>query len=240
MQREHGVLLDVNTGNCEIHLIRCSPFGGRKTLGISDSDMWNKQVIISSVLCSFRLILELLDKGEVLHTPDETMMLDQNSRMHIYYISYSRGRVGELKEVRGKLVKQHRADFSRADRPQAAPPADAQPNSEEARHGAQHYAHHKSRVDQSARQSQKQQQPQGGSSGTASAQADDIKQNAAARGLLDLAAAAVSGRPSGRPSGQGIAKSTQIVSSPFQAAKGAKVSVKPPERPQLPQARASR
>lgn len=115
VQREHGVLLAVNTGNCEIHLIRCSPYEGHQTPGISDSDMWNKQFTISSVLCSFRLILELLDKGEVSHTPDETVMLDQNSRMYIYYINYSKGRIGDLKQIRSKLVKQHRAGFSGAD-----------------------------------------------------------------------------------------------------------------------------
>ena len=238
VQREEAILLGVNTRDCEIHLIRCSPYEGVKTPGVIDRDMWNKQFTIGSVLASFRLILELLAKGEVLYTPDETVTLNNNSNVYIYYINYSMGRIDELKKVRSELIDQHRGGFSGANHPQPAPQAHAQPNPEEARHGAARHAHHaraQSRVDHGARQSQQQQQPQGGFSGIAFASAEDGRQQGAASDVLNPAAAAVSGGPSG-----------QEIVKPLPAAKGAKVPVRPPKPPkpakvtQAPQASAAR
>ena len=81
VSRENTVLLEVNTGDCQIHLIRCSPYEGRKTTG---SEFWNKQYTVSSVLSSFRLILDILDHSSTM-APDEIVTLNHNSKIHLLH-----------------------------------------------------------------------------------------------------------------------------------------------------------
>ena len=194
VQRESSILLDVNTGNCKIHRIRCSPYDGRKA---PPNNVQNKQSTVSSVLCSFRLILEILDKGEVSHVPHETVTLDQNSKMYIYYMNYSRTRINTLKQLRSDLAKQHLGGSNHTDHPQAAPHADARSTPEGAQHGAGPHARDQaaqSRVDESATKSRQQQRPQGGPSGTAFAQAGTTRQKTAEKHVPDPLAAAADPR----------------------------------------------
>lgn len=152
--RENGILLDVNTENCEIHLIRCSPYYGRKT---AVKNVQSKQATVSSVLSSFRLILDIFDKVSTA-VPQETVTLDKNSTMCIYYINYSGSRTDELKRVRRNIRLQHLADLKYAEEQQPAFQPDAQPGPGHAPNcEALHPAAQNS--NESASQSQQQQRP---------------------------------------------------------------------------------
>ncbi len=227
--REKGLLLELNTGNCQIHLNRCSPYEGRKTTG---SEFWNKQYTVSSVLSSFRLILDILDHSPTM-APSETVTLNHNSKMFIYYINYSRARINSLKLVRSQLREQHPACPSHAELPQHAPQTDAQSSTRQAQHGVGPFTGHygaQSQLAETAGQSQQQQQPsQGAHTGTASAQTGTSSEQRAveATKAVPTPVADPVGGISHRPLDIGKTK-------PVKAATAAKISAKPSKLPRSP------
>ena len=124
--REKSILADVNTGNCDIHLIRCSPYAGRKKSG---NEMWNTRHTVGAVLDSLRLILDLLEKVST-QAPDVTLPLKNHSKLSIYYMNYTPSRIHSLQYERSQIADGHGGNSSK---PQPASHAAARQSQQQQR-----------------------------------------------------------------------------------------------------------